>query len=110
MVSKEERFRAFKSKWETLHPASAGDRMCQTVCQTVASCCDKGWDHIHVLMQTIVVTGGFLLMTLYKAVWHKYNRKIHHWEEALVVFCGSFFMIYLTYLVFNRRIVTAKIK
>jgi len=61
-------------------------------------------------MQTLVVTGGFLLMTLYKAIWHKYNRKIHHWEEALVTFCGSFFLIYLVYLIFDRRIVTAKIR
>jgi len=72
-------------------------------------CCGLGWDHIHILMQTLVVTGGFLLMTLYKAIWYKYGRKIKHWEEALITFLGSFFLIYLVYLIFNRRIVTAKI-
>jgi len=76
---KEERFKKFKSQWESVHPASSSSSYsCKS---DIPNCCAKGWDHLHVLMQTLVVTGGFLLMTLYKAIWHKYNRKIHHWEE-----------------------------
>lgn len=91
-------FETFKKKWEASHSHS-----------TNQSCCPKGWDHIHVLMQTLVVTGGFLIMTLYKGVWAKYGRTIHAWEEALVTLFASFFTIYLVYLIFNRKILTGKI-
>lgn len=74
-----------------------------------SDCCNPGWDHLHVLMQALVVTGGFMIMVLYKAVWKAYKRDIEHWEEALVTFVGSIFMIYVVFLVFNRRIVTAVI-
>lgn len=105
---KEERFKKFKSQWESVHPASSSSSYsCKS---DIPNCCAKGWDHLHVLMQTLVVTGGFLLMTLYKAIWHKYNRKITHLEEAGVTFFSSFFLIYLVYLIFDRRIVTAKIR
>lgn len=104
----EERFKKFKSHWEFTHPAASSS---SSSCKSgVQDCCAKGWDHLHIIMQTLVVTGGFLLMTLYKAIWHKYNRKIHHYEEALIVFFGSFFLIYLVYLIFDRRIVTARIR
>jgi hypothetical protein len=90
-------FEKFKEKW--LEKKEEDD----------PKCCKRGWDHVHVVMQTLVVTGGFMIMTLYKALWDKYGRKIHHWEEALVTLFSSFFMIYLVYLLFNRKILTGKI-
>ena len=96
-----ETFEAFKTKWEADHTKNKDKKN--------GACCSKGWDHVHVVMQTLVVTGGFLIMTLYKGIWAKYGRTIHHWEEGLVTLFGSFFMIYLIYLCFNRRIVTARI-
>lgn len=110
-------FQAFKKKWEASDFCRKDKDSCfkslakiQRI-QSIAfhSCCQKGWDHVHVVMQTLVVTGGFLIMTLYKAIWAKYGRTIHHWEEALVTFFSSFFCIYLVYLCFNRKISTSKI-
>lgn len=94
-------FELFRSKWRRRHADESNGG---------SACCVKGWDHVHVVMQTLVVTGGFLIMTLYKGIWAKYGRTIHHWEEALVTLFGSFFMIYLVYLIFNRKILTGKIR
>lgn len=113
---KEERFKKFKSRWESTHPAASSSCSCasdvpnKTGSFLPPDCCAKGWDHLHVVMQTLVVTGGFLLMTLYKAIWHKYNRKITHLEEAGVTFFSSFFLIYLVFLCFNRKYAMTKIR
>ncbi len=96
-MEKDQAFDKFKKKWSKAHKKDTD------------ACCRKGWDHVHIVMQTLVVTGGFLIMTLYKGVWAKYGRTIHHWEEGSIVLLGTFFMIYLVYLIFNRRIVTVKI-
>ena len=73
--------------------------------------CTKGWKdaHLHIWMEVIVITGGFILMIIYKHIWEKLGRKILDSEMILVTFFGSALILYATYGAFNRKIVTTSI-
>ena len=73
--------------------------------------CEKGWKdlHEHVWMEVIVITGGFIVMVIYKHIWKRLGRKIMDSEMILVTFFGSALILYATYAAFNRKLVTTAI-
>ena len=75
------------------------------------SCCRKGWKeaHLHIWMESIIITGGFIIMIIYKHLWKRMGRHIEDSEMALVTFLGTAVVLYATYGAFNRKIVTTKI-
>ena len=72
----------------------------------------KGWNdvHIHVLYQTIIITGGYLLTMFYKNTFRKFGkRKIRDTELIFVTFIGTAVVIYLSSFVLNIKLLTYKI-
>lgn len=66
--------------------------------------------HINTWKQTIIVTGGVLVMFMYKHAWRYFGRGvITDTESILVVFFGAAVLIYISEIALNSKMVTSPI-
>lgn len=73
----------------------------------------KGIDeymHINTWKQCIIITGGLIMLFMYKHMWRYFGRKyITDTESVLVIFFGSALLIYTSESAMNSKVVTARI-
>ena len=66
--------------------------------------------HLHILYETLIITGGYIIMILYKNLWkYLYKRKITDSEKIIVTLLGTLFMLYMISTALNIRIETKSI-
>jgi len=66
--------------------------------------------HINTWKQAIIISGGIIIMLMYRHFWRHLDRPyITDFENIIVMFLGSALLIYMSETSFNSKIVTAKI-